>query len=264
MKTLEQIKQEITDAKNAKTELDDLNSTSKVSIWGLIRDTVATVIWTLYTFFEEHKKEVRDISDKGYVGSAAWFTDQIRKFQYGYSLQLINEKYQYDTDDSDARIVQQVALEPLGKTINVKVAKLDESDELAPFTSAEKDALKSYIDKIKFPGTFIHVLSQPADLLNLTYRVYYNAAIGEDTVKDNVETAIKEYLKNIVFNGVFDAAESIDEIQDVEGVISPYLISANGRPHDADISYAEEFSEFYFSYAGYMETENLTIEMIPS
>lgn len=264
MKTLQDIKDDITAAKASHSELDQLNSTSKVSIWALIRDTVAVVVWTLYKFFEQHKKDVQAAADKGYFGSAAWFADQIRAFQFGYILTLKDGKFVYDTDDPDARIVQQVALETLGELVNVKVAKLDGAKELTAFTEAEKDALKAYIDEIKFPGTFVNVISQPADKLNLTYRVYYNALRGEETVRNEVESILHDYLQSIVFNGVFDAAESIDQVQEVNGVVSPYLVSANGRPDGVDTSEAEPFSEFYFSAAGYMKIENLTLEMIPS
>ena len=51
-KTLQSIEDEIDLAKESRSELDVLNSESKLGIWATIRDVVASVIWVVYQFFE--------------------------------------------------------------------------------------------------------------------------------------------------------------------------------------------------------------------
>ena len=51
--------------KNLHTELDELNSTSKVAVFNLWAYIVAVVMWTLENLFDQHKAE-RKIISTGY------------------------------------------------------------------------------------------------------------------------------------------------------------------------------------------------------
>lgn len=266
-KTVSEIKNEITSAKEAIPELAALSSISKASIWGLIRDVVAQVTYSLYQFFDIYKTEIQDIVNKGYHGTSAWFTNEIKKFQFGYNLLLNTDTdkayYYYDTDDKNARIVQQVALETLGDNTLIKVAKL-ENNQLIALTLSEQQALNDYIRLISYPGMFFQVQSSNADLLVLEFNVYYNALFGEGVVKTNIETALQSYLNNIVFNGKFKGSEAVDAVQAVEGVSDVYLKNASGRGNLTKLSDAILFDESYTSIAGYMIIDSLTINMIPT
>lgn len=265
-KTLTEIQNEITTAKESYAELDELNSTSKASIWGLIRDVVAQVIYTLYMFFDLYKAEIKEIVDKGFHGTSAWFTNEIKKFQYGYDLVLNTDFdtafYEYQNTDEDAQIVQQVALEQLGDKTLIKVAKLN-NEALTALSLPEQQALSSYVRLISYPGMFFQIQTANADLLVLEFNVYFNALFGEDAVRINIETALQNYLNTIVFNGKFKGSEAVDAVQAVDGVSEVYLKNASGRGNLTDLADAVVFDESYNSIAGYMKIDLLTLNMIP-
>jgi len=259
---MDEIINEIESAKSDKAELAALNSTSKVSVWGAIRDAIAFVIYSLYNFFELYKVELSAIADTGYFGTLAWYSNKIKEFQYGYSLELVGDKFLYETVDEGAKIIRQVAIETLGRVMNIKLATLIDG-QLAPLNSDQKQAAVSYIRQISFPGVFLNVVSQDADILSLHYKIYYNAVYGQLTTEALIKSALENYLQNLVFNGRFDVAESIDAIQSVKGIKSPYLISASGRAYNVQSADALHFTESYASQSGYMNIESLTLEMIP-
>ncbi len=264
MKQLEEIAKEIETAKLTNTLLQEINTDSKTSVWGQIRDVVAGVIFTLYNFFEIYRKEIRILTDRGYFGSREWFVQQAKKFQYGDELKIINNKITYENINEKKQIVKQAAITVINKTLEFKVATSDAGGNLAPLTPNQVNSLEAYLFKIKYPGTPIIVTSTFPDIINLNFTIYFNATLKRNEVEQSIRKAVGDYLKSIVFNGRFNISKCIEIIHLVDGVQDVFFNSANGRGNYAVESDAVDFSDYYTSKAGYMRIDNLELEMLDS
>lgn len=240
-------------------QLDELNSTSKVSIWRLWVWIFSFFSKAIYELFVSHKAYMEDYFSKQQANTVRWWIDQIKKFQYGDALVFLANKYQYTTIDFAKQIVKRVALTQSGSITLFKVAKID-NEVLTPLNSSEKAALVSYINQIKFPGTFIEVLSIPADTLNLSYRIYYNAQYDRTDLEATIEQIITLYLQNIVFNGKIINTQITDELQKITGIFNPVFLSSEAKNYSE--SEYEAYQDQYQSLAGYVVLNDLQLEFI--
>jgi hypothetical protein len=245
--------------------LQDLTAGSKVAIWRLWAYVIAVCIYTHEALFDLFKQEVQTIVATAVPGVLRWYHEQIFAFQFGYTLQYINGKYQYSSLDNSARIIKFCAVEerPDGLVV-IKTAKEVASlpNELSP---AELLALQAYCQSIKFAGTRISVVSYPADSLKLVYTIYYDPILPVATVKATVELIISNFLKNLPFNGRLKITSLTDALQLGDGIIDPVFTSAEARY--GALPYAA-FTAEYNSNAGYMQIDpafplSTTINYLP-
>ncbi len=211
--------------------LQDLSSPSKVAIWRLMIWIFAFGSWIIDTLFDRHVEEVNKILENAIPGTARWLRNEILKFQYGDSLQWIDNKYQYAQVDESKKIIKYCSVNEVGGQVRIKVAK-EVNHQPSPLTSNELNALKDYVNKIKFAGTNSIVTSNQPDKLKLSLKIYYDpqllhpdgTLISDGSTKP-VEEAINNYLKNLPFDGTIYINRLLDEIQKAKGVIEPYIIS---------------------------------------
>ncbi len=236
--------------------LNDLTSNSRVAVWRFMLWIVAFASWINYSLFQTHKEEIEKIASEAIPGTAKWLRKEVFKFQLGYALQWIDNKYSYPTIDPSARIIKYCAVVETGGSVRVKVAKLNSSNQPAPLSGTELLALKDYINEIKFAGTVTNVTTGNADLLKLQLKIYYDPQVLDaagvllsDGVTKPVEVAVNNYIKNLSFNGILYVNQLIDAIQMAQGVDQPYitLIEAKygGFPYQSVI-------EKYQADAGYL------------
>jgi hypothetical protein len=243
-------------------ELDTLNSTSRVSIWRLWAWIFAFFSKTIRELFDSFQSFIQNYFATQQAGTLRWWLAEVKKFQWsesGEALEYINGKFQYATVDTEKQIVQQVALERVGQIVQFKVARLVD-DELAELTEPQRIALQTYINQIKFPGTYTAVISVPADTIRLNYRIYYNGQFDTALLQGSIETAINNYLKSIVFNGRLSITEITDVLQSVTGIINPVFVSSSAKT-TYQIDY-ETFADYYTALAGYMVLDSITIDFI--
>lgn len=202
----------------------DLNNDRKVAVWRIFAYLVALAIWTHELLWDQFKVELQEIVDAAPTGTVEWYQQQTLAYQYGYNLTYQNNKYVYSITDPSSQIVKLCAVtERVGSTLIIKVANLDASDLPLPLTTIEQNALFGYLQKIKFAGTRIAVISDDADLLKIIGEIYYDPIIPLPDLRINVEAAIVDYIRNLPFNGVFKITGLIDTIQAVEGVTDAVL-----------------------------------------
>ena len=201
-------------------ELDALDSTSKVAIWRLWAWIAAFASKSVHELFESLKSFLADLFAKSQVGTIEWWTENVKKWQSGDFLEFLDGIWKYAIVDELKYVVTQVALENLGGVLLFKVAK-DDSGSLTALDAPEQTALLAYINKIKLPGTNTSVISFLGDDLKLNYKIYYDAQLSEQDIRDKVLLSAQNYLSNIVFNGKFQHTELTDEFQKIEGVKFP-------------------------------------------
>lgn len=220
---------------SAQALLTDVASTSKVADWRLWLWVVATGIYILETLFDSHKAEVEAIAAAAIPGTARWYRDQALKFQFGYQLVYLNDKFQYSAIDTNAQIIKRAAVVESAGQVIIKVAKLVGST-VTPLSSQELAAFDSYINLIRYAGTNTLTVSKNPDLLKVAYTVYYdpqvlapNGSLLSNPAVFTVHDAINNHLSNLPFNGELVLTTLTDEVQKAQGVKNPVLTLAQAK-----------------------------------
>lgn len=266
-RSISEIYQEIIAEKNSQTNLQalapqsdsleqfqsDLNSTSKVATWRLFAYLIAIAIFTHEKFWDLFKVELQDLIAAAPVGTTRWYQEQVLSYQYADPLVYINSKYVYANIDESKQIVKLCSVsERPDSTLVVKAAKLDSNQQPIPLLAVEQTALIAYLQKIKFAGTRLAVISDDADVLKIQGIIYYDPLFPIANLQIQVEQAIEGYIKNLPFNGVFKINNLIDAIQAVQGVTDFQYSSIEATY--GNIPYAA-VNRIYTANAGYLKID---------
>ncbi len=245
-RSIEQIQNEIINAKESNSDLAELTSTSKTAVWRLITFVIAFSIYTLEKLFDIHKTETDDKIALLKPHTARWYRQKALAFQYGYPL----------VPDSDVYDNSIISEEQLTQSKIVKYSAVTESEEglvivkiatenggvLSPISDEQKASFEAYIAEIKDAGVTIHTINYLPDKLYLNMTVYYNPLVldaqGNSIINGGkpVEEAIKQYLKELPFNGELVLAHLVDRLQQVEGVLIPQINNAESSWINEDIN----------------------------
>jgi len=211
-------------------------SASKTAIYRLFAYVVAVAIWIHETLFDEHKAEVNEILASQKTHNLRWYAEMARAFQYGYG--LVDGTDYYPEIDESAQIVSHAAVDEINGTLYMKVAKED-SGELAPLSIADPNEITpfgEYIQRIKDAGVKINIISDVGDSLRITLDVFYdpllideNGLLLADSSQEPAKDAIKNFIKNLPFNGEFIPASLVDALQETEGVDIPVILSCETK-----------------------------------
>jgi hypothetical protein len=272
--TIENIKNQILAEKLNQEALNGIDSSSNASIFRICAYVVATAIWTLYQFFNVFKDEIdyKIKTQKNY--SELWFRDKALAYRHGVSLPENSDEYPEGGDDNSVFVVKRSAVKELElsnrKFLFIKVAT-EVGGVLAPLNDLEIAGLQQYFARIKPAGTKIIVFTGPADDLKLNIRFYYdpllldsNGARIDGTDNEPVQNTIREYLKNLKFNGEFTLAALEDLLQSVDGCADREAYVDNAEANYLNPPSFQTITSSYVANSGYMEVtdENLNIDFI--
>lgn len=241
--------------------LSDLSSNNKVAVWRLFYWIFAYGLHIIDTLFDYHKSEIESIMNSKVPGTIQWLRNEIFKFQYGYNLTWIDNKYQYAQIDNNAQIIKYCSVSQIGNQVRIKVAK-EVNGMPAPLDLNEYNAFVNYVEQIKFAGTNSVITSTQPDKLKLQVTIKYNPQVmnGNGELLNNpsikpVENAINTYLKSLTFDGKVVKNTFIDYMQKAEGVVDLILIDLLATY--GNLSYQQIVDE-YQTDAGYIiiDTQN--------
>lgn len=211
---------------------------SLVSFENLLFDIIAYAIYLLELLFNQHQTEIDAQLYNQKSGRLPWYRTMALKFQYGFD--LITDSDEFNNTGYTAaqiaasKIIKYAAVnegEAQG-TIVVKIA--GETDGvLAPITAEAKASVEAYFNEIKYAGSTIGIINYRPDRLFLTLQIYRDPLVldanGISIIDGNnpVEDAIKEFMKELPFDGELVLANLVDKLQQVPGVKIPNLIAAH-------------------------------------
>ncbi|ATA75217.1 nucleotidyltransferase [Capnocytophaga sp. H2931] len=268
-RSIQDIQEQIYQAKASEPALNELNSTSKTAIWRLMIYIVSVAIWTLEKLFDLHKKEVDEMLSELKPHTARWYRNKALAFQYGFDLLPDSDHFDNRGSSEDAiassKIITYSAVvesKNEGRLI-VKIAT-EQGGELQPISDEQKNAFETYLSEIKDAGVRLSVVNHPPDVLRLKMKIVYDPLVLDangqsilDATKP-VEDAIKTYLKNLPFDGELVLAHLVDALQQVKGVKVPHLILAESKNVKSNGEYGDfeviEISQI--PTAGYFAIEN--------
>jgi hypothetical protein len=277
-RTIEQIQSLIIDKVNNTPGLASLNSISKTSIFRLFIYVIAVCQWTLDQLFDLHKQEVADLISRMKPHTLKWYAEKARMFQYGFNLPSESDTYNNTGIASDlveaSKIVSFCAIveQPDSRgvlALGVKAAT--KTSDLNPLSCDQLISFTTYMNTVKDAGVRLIVSSEVADSLRLKLNIYYNPLVLgsngsrlDGTASAPVQTAIRDYLTRLPFNGWLVLSYLTDALQLVDGVVIPQIMGAEARY--GDLPY-QGFDLMYQPDAGYLrifdEQNDLQISFIP-
>lgn len=270
-RTTEAIFADLLAKKEADANLAVLSSTSKTAVWRLWLYITAYAIWSLETLFDVHRTEVNSILSELKPHTARWYRNKALAFQYGFDLYpdtdvFNNVGYTQEQIDNSKMIKYAAVTEAVNESrLIVKIATEDGNSELAPIGEPEKESFDAYIDEIRDAGVKVTVINYLPDVLRLHIKIYYDplvltsSGVSILTGKKPVEIALKEFMKELPFNGELILSALVDKLQQTEGVEIPHLVStASSWINDEGTSYGnfENIAVKKIPVSGYFKIEN--------
>ena len=239
-RTIQEIQTLIYQAKAQEPALNELNSTSKVAIWRLWVYIISVAIWSLEKLFDLHRADIDRRLSELKPHTARWYRSKALAFQYGFDLLTDSDKFNnmgHTEEQIEAsKIVKYSAVveSPNEGRLIVKIAG-EQGEQLQPITDAQKQAFEAYLQEIKDAGVRLSVVNYQPDILHLQMKIVYDPLVldsnGQSIIHATkpIETAIKDYLKRLPFNGELVLAHLIDALQQAEGVKIPHLVLAQSK-----------------------------------
>ena len=222
-------------AKAANTDLNVLNSVSVVADWNMFMDIVVFCIWLHETLWDTFQANVTAIAARAVPGTAPWWVQQVKNFQYGYIVEILPDyTIGYSTIDPTAQIVSQVAVVQLNGAVAVKCTTSG-----GPLTTDQQAGLQAYCNRIKPVGTDVVIISDNPDVLNVLGTFYYDPEIDPTVVQASVDAVVSTFLANMPFNGIFYISQFYEALKGVTGYADIQLTTIQTKPYGgtyADVS----------------------------
>lgn len=221
-RTVQQIKQQMLDAKNADPTLSTLTSTSQTAKWNLYYFIVASCIAIFEQLQDIFKTELETIASTAAPSTPQWTRNKVLKFQTGDVAELNTTTYviEYPTINTANQILTRCAvITAPNRTVLIKVAK---GNPPTPVSVGELAELQSYVETFNPAGIAFTLINENSDKMEVAGKIYYNGQYSA-VISTNVVAALNSYMANLPFNGVISTQAVVDAIQAVEGVISVSL-----------------------------------------
>lgn len=272
-RTVEEIKSKILVNIASNPVLSALTNTSVTAIYSLLAYIVAVAINLHEQIVDGVFAEIKQYIAAMKPHTTRWYATMGKNFMFGYSLPVDTDKYDTtgltDEEIEAAKIVKYIAVIEGNRSLLIKIAK-DVAGEITVFNTLEQEAFTEYIKRIKDAGIQIDIRSEEPDDIKLKYKIYYDPLILDfegkrlDFTNDTpcLET-LKNYLKNLPFNGLFVIEHLTDALQKTEGVVVPSVVNVYSKYALLDWQLIEAP---YLPYAGYMrvsDVANIEFEYLP-
>tara|TARA_R110002051_G_scaffold297564_2_gene363994 strand:+ start:45069 stop:45935 length:867 start_codon:yes stop_codon:yes gene_type:complete len=275
--TVEKLKLQILAKKADYQSLNGLDSTSKTASYNLWAYVVAFVIWVQYQFFVIFQKEVDEQLANQKIFRNLWYRKKALEYRHGHPLVEFQDDLIYEDDAyteqeiEDALVVKRAAvieLEITGQTFLFVKCATEIDGELAKLPDAQKQGIVDYFKRIKTAGTKLEVFSDVPDELRLTVDFFYDPLVLTETGTridgtDNtpVQDAVRNYLKNLRFNGEFSVSELEDILQALSGCSNREAYITNAESNYQTPANWQSIPNTIVANSGYMQITdaNLTI-----
>lgn len=229
-------------------KLTALNSVSKVAIYRLFVFVVAYSIFILENLFDTHEKEINEKIFSQKTGRLPWYKTMALTYQYGFD--LVPDKDYFDNGNASdeeieaSKIIKYAAVNEAEDFSRIIVKIAGEKDgKLSDFDDpSQVEAIEAYFEEIKVAGTDLTIINYKADQLYLKMQIQRDVLIldqnGMSKLNANypVVDALRQFMKELDFNGKLRLSALVDKVQLVPGVIDATLISAQSSWIDPDLN----------------------------
>lgn len=225
---------------------------SIVSLENIIFEIVALAIFIHELFFDQHTKEIDERLANEKAGTLPWYRTMALRFQYGFNL-VPDEDY-FDNGNATpeqiaaSKIIKYAAVNESADTSRVILKIAGEVDGvLSNFTNpSQVEAIEHYVEEFRVAGVPVTIINYLPDRLYLNIQIKRDALVldqnGMSILNADypVNEALKEFMKELKFNGELLLSALTDKLQVVPGVLDATIVSAqsawiNPNINDYDI-----------------------------
>ncbi|MFT0360172.1 hypothetical protein [Bacteroides thetaiotaomicron] len=229
-RTIKDIYNEAIQERNKRLELKEFQSNSKVSIMNGITWAVAAVIHSFETLLDVFAIDISQVINQRVNGTPHYYVNALLQYQKGDELVVREDglAFGYADVDETKRIISQVSYTESTDNINLdsklilKVAGGTKGN-LSALSSDELPPINSYINKLKFAGTRIEIISRDGDVLIPRVQVYYDGAVPEAEVYDSLEEKLNNYIMAIPFDSSIYTSKIVESLRSAEHVTDVYI-----------------------------------------
>ena len=191
---------------------------------------VAAVIHSFETLLDVFAIDISQVINQRVNGTPHYYVNALLQYQKGDELVVREDglAFGYADVDETKRIISQVSYTESTDNINLdsklilKVAGGTKGN-LSALPSDELPPINSYINKLKFAGTRIEIISRDGDVLIPRVQVYYDGAVPEAEVYDNLEEKLNNYIMAIPFDSSIYTSKIVESLRSAEHVTDVYI-----------------------------------------
>lgn len=232
-RTIRKIYDEAVAERNRRLELREFRSDSKLSILNGITWVVAAMIHSFETLLDVFAYDISETINQRVNGTPEYYARALLRYQKGDELTVREDglAFGYASTDESKRIITQVSYtestddENLDSKLVLKVATGERGD-LSAIGAEDLVQIRAYLRRIKFAGTRVEVTSLPGDVLVPRLSVYWDGAVPEAEVLDNIEARLNEYMMNIEFDTAVYVSKVMEAIRSAEHVTDVWIDEA--------------------------------------
>lgn len=229
-RTIKDIYAEALKERAKRMELSEFDSDSKMSIMNGLTWVMAAVVHSFETLLDVFAIDISNVINSRINGTPTYYANALLQYQKGDTLTIREDglAFGYANIDETKRIITQVSYtestddQNLDSKLILKVAT-GEKGNLTAISREELVPVIAYINKIKFAGTRVEVISHDGDVLIPRLTIYYDGAIPETDIYANIEEKLKEYIMNIPFDSSIYVSKVIEAIRSAEHVTDVYI-----------------------------------------
>lgn len=268
-RTIKEIYAEAVKERNRRLELSEFSNDSKLSVMNAILWITSAMIYSFETILDVFAVDISTTINNRINGTPHYYANALLQYQKGDTLSVREDglAFGYRTIDETKRIITQVSYSEstsdanLDNKLILKVAT-GEKGNLSAIASDELILINAYIGRIKFAGTRIEVTSRQGDVLVPRLSVYYDGAVLESQIYDEIEKSLNGYIMNIAFDAGVYVSQVMEAIRKVEHVTDVY-IDENAQPeqgvflacYDSDglIGPLQKINRMSYTNSGYIK-----------
>ncbi|EGQ11441.1 hypothetical protein HMPREF9136_2703 [Prevotella dentalis DSM 3688] len=238
---------------------------SKVSLESLLLYIVAVAMWTHEALFESFRNEVEVKISNMKPHTAKWYRNMMLGFMRDKTLAPDSDTYDTtgmsEEEINTAKVVKYAAASesPASNLLIIKVAGGTENARI-PLENDLEPQLTAYINEIKDVGVRFKLINAMPDKFDCDIDVYYSAMKSPASLRQDCLEAVRNYVQNLPFDGVYSNMALIDKIQELDGVKVVEMKSSCARI--ATTGSAIAINARYIPYSGYFTPGEININMI--
>lgn len=268
-RTIKEIYNEAIAERNRRLELTEFASDSKMSVMNGILWVVAAVIYSFESLLDVFAVDISEAINGRINGTPAYYANALLQYQQGDELTVREDglAFGYANIDETKRIVTQVSYmestddRNLDSKLILKVAT-GAKGSLSAIPPKELAPINAYINKLKFAGTRVEVISTKGDVLIPRLTVFHDGAIPESEVYDSIEEQLNAYMMDIDFDAAVYVSRLTDAIRRAKHVtdvhIDGHAVPEQGvfiASHDTDghIQPPQRIARMAYTASGYLK-----------
>ena len=268
-RTIKEIYNEAIAERNRRLELTEFASDSKMSVMNGILWVVAAVIYSFESLLDVFAVDISEAINGRINGTPAYYANALLQYQQGDELTVREDglAFGYANIDETKRIVTQVSYmestddRNLDSKLILKVAT-GAKGSLSAIPPKELAPINAYINKLKFAGTRVEVISTKGDVLIPRLTVFHDGAEPESEVYDSIEEQLNAYMMDIDFDAAVYVSRLTDAIRRAKHVtdvhIDGHAVPEQGvliASHDTDghIQPPQRIARMAYTASGYLK-----------